>query len=254
MATPQNTAPRKIHFIQISAQRRELPITAYIAMKSAKLRNPEFDVFLHSNSQPIGRYWDLVKDYVNFETIVPPVSIHGTHIRRIEHKVDILRLLILDEHGGIYLDLDTVCLKSLAGFCQSVVVMGREDENGLCNAFIAAPPNSEFIKIWLDGYRNFHNQQWNHFSVKLPNRLGNAYPHLIAIEPPSTFFVPGPSSDSLEDLFLRVRSFPEAHIYHLWASLSKKHIGKIDRDSIFELDTTYNLAAREVVGKDRDRI
>jgi 2-polyprenyl-3-methyl-5-hydroxy-6-metoxy-1,4-benzoquinol methylase len=244
-------APRIIHFIYLSDGGEDFPFLYYIALKSAKICNPTYKVILHSNIQPSGPFWRCVEGSISLAKVDVPISIFGIEIQRIEHKVDILKLGILLDFGGVYLDLDTVCLRPFDKFLKNVAVMGQESDDGLCNAVIIAPRHATFLLKWQDGYRDFHNSQWNEFSVKLPMRIAQSCGDLIEVVPPETFFLPNYNPQSLQDLFVHTKPFPDAYIFHLWAHVSKEYTEQINIDAIYRVDTTYNVAARTVVGDDR---
>lgn len=89
----------------------------------------------------------------------------------------------LQQYGGIYLDIDTIILKSFRDASlmmqDTVLAMeakhlsithGRESDHemtpkGLCNAIIVARPQSTFVKRWLDSYEEFDYNQWADHSV-----------------------------------------------------------------------------------------
>ena len=93
-----------------------------------------------------------------------PTEVFGNPLSHFAHKADVLRLRILLETGGIYLDLDTICQRPFTPLLDGQVVMGREEVlktdgsrevSGLCNATIIAPPRSRFLELWYDAYRAF---------------------------------------------------------------------------------------------------
>ncbi len=240
--------PKIIHFIYLTEQNDcDIPFIYYLAIKSARKVNPDYDVVLHTNSVFSGKLLELIGTFARLEQVVAPDSVFGIQIHRIEHKIDVLRIQILLTSGRIYLDLDTICIKSFNALLCDKVVMGKECDVGLCNAVIISPPNSEFLQLWYDGYRNFHNEQWNEFSVMLPFSLAQENPTLIHLEPKETFFCPDYSEQGLRDLFLNLREFPEAYIYHLWGTKAKNYIEKIDCIFILHNDNTYNLVARSLI-------
>jgi hypothetical protein len=154
------------------------------------------------------------------------------------------------EFGGVYLDLDTICLRPFDRFLHRKAVMALEGGAGLCNAVIIAPRNSEFLFHWFAAYARFHNDQWSEFSVALPFNLAKAHPELIVVEPSNVFFEPSHGAAGLEQLFIKVGHFPNAHLFHLWNYVAAAHIANITVQDIFARDSTYNLAARKVLGAD----
>jgi mannosyltransferase OCH1-like enzyme len=90
--------------------------------------------------------------------------------------------LSLQEHGGIYLDIDTFILSSFkeAGLLAQDFVLGmeaqpldfeygfEEDEmspKGLCNAIIVARKGSSFLEKWIQSYEWFDPDIWSDHSV-----------------------------------------------------------------------------------------
>lgn len=89
-------------------------------------------------------------------------------------KGDIGRLAILYHYGGIYIDLDILCIKSLDNildFNSDKLYMANEpseqtmkifnDNNYLCNAFVAAPSKHPILKYAIDNIINIHKKFGN---------------------------------------------------------------------------------------------
>ena len=84
-------------------------------------------------------------------------------------KADIARLAILHHYGGIYIDLDILCLKSfnnLLDYNSNDIFFAMEpmeqtkklfnNDSVLCNAFIAAPAQHPLLKEALNNIKNLH--------------------------------------------------------------------------------------------------
>jgi len=82
-------------------------------------------------------------------------------------KADIARLAILYKYGGVYFDLDILCLKplkDLLDFNSNFAYFALEpkeqtmkilnNDNVLCNAFIASAPNNPLFKLALDSIKS----------------------------------------------------------------------------------------------------
>ena len=65
---------------------------------------------------------------------------------------DYARLVILREHGGIYLDTDMFVLKSFDDFLNNELVLGKEDNVHISAGMVAAAPRNVFIGKCLDYY------------------------------------------------------------------------------------------------------
>jgi mannosyltransferase OCH1-like enzyme len=66
-------------------------------------------------------------------------------------KADLWRYCILYHYGGIYADMDTICLGSPQLFLnESLLTIVPENETHLCNWVFSAPPKSIFLKKIID--------------------------------------------------------------------------------------------------------
>ncbi len=65
---------------------------------------------------------------------------------------DYARLIILREHGGIYLDTDMFVLKSFDDFLNNELVLGKEDEIHISAGMVASAPHNLFIDKCLEYY------------------------------------------------------------------------------------------------------
>ena len=248
-----------IHFIDLDgsgSKTKDLDLLKYLAIRSAHAVNPGYEINLHCDYVPHGLFWNLVKNF----THVIPISIKGAprfrKIERIEHKTDLLRLLILKEHGGIYLDTDVISLKRFDAIGASGLIMGKEQRYvdgpvlGLCNAVIIAPKGSQFVDLWLEAYERFHNDQWSEFSVQLPWALAQQYPELIHVEPVTSFFYPSGWPEGVYSLYGGTGDYPSAYTFHLWKSASHEYVDSLSLEKIFVENTTLNNAVRAYVEED----
>ena len=252
-AAPSETAPaipRLFHFItglDSNFGGKAFSFVHALAILSALHVNEGFVARVYYEYEPQGPYWDLAKQHVTRVPIVAPREFCGQPVEHFANRADICRLQILLEHGGIYLDIDTICQKPFAPLLDGSVVMGLEKTTdgttiGLCNATIIAPAKAAFLKLWLDSYNDF--KIWNRFAVQLPMRLAKDHPDLVRIEPNTAFFWPSWDYRGIAALFLEDNSYPEAYSFHLWESKSWEHIKHLDADSVKAIDTTYNRVAR----------
>ena len=79
------------------------------------------------------------------------------------------------EHGGIYLDMDTLCLRPFTPLLHHECVMGHQNPGGLCDATILAAPRSLFMRRWWNEYRWFrskgHDEFWDEHATGVPYQL-----------------------------------------------------------------------------------
>ena len=266
-STEQQTSspkiPRIFHFItglDANFGGRPFSFVHYMAIRSALRVNKNFRARVYYHYEPSGEYWDAVKGEVEPIRVDLPTEVFGNPVELYAHKADVLRMQVLLEHGGIYLDLDTICQRPFEPLLDGRVVMGREERSapngersvvGLCNATIIAPPNAEFLRLWYDAYREFKGgtvgDAWNKFSVQVPMALAREHPSLLRIEPASSFFWPSWDEAGIASMFAMDRAFPDAYSFHLWEGASFKFTKELDLHSVLTVDTTYNKLARRFV-------
>lgn len=263
---PANSSPkipRIFHFItglDPNFGGRPFSFVHYMAIHSALQVNKGFRAKLYYHYEPSGKYWDAIKGEVELVPVDLPTQVFGNPVQLYAHKADVLRLQILLEQGGIYLDLDTICQRPFEPLLDGRVVMGQEERLtpdgersvvGLCNATIIAPPDAEFLRLWYQTYREFKGgsigDAWNKFSVQIPMALAREHPALLRVEPASSFFWPSWDETGIASMFAMDCAFPDAYSFHLWEGESFKFTQELDRHSVLTMDTTYNKLARRFI-------
>jgi hypothetical protein len=131
----------------------------YECILSIKKNMPDYNIIIYTDNPPIENlYWqDLLKLGINFEIINVPTYFDGFELKYNQYKADVLRLEILYEKGGIYLDLDMLIIKNFENIFNSnkdfYISKETANGNGLINSFLASKPKNEFIKLWLDSFK-----------------------------------------------------------------------------------------------------
>jgi hypothetical protein len=250
--------PRKIHFIfGLDPNFAGIPFSYYhyLAVKSAKAINPTYAIILHYHYAPEqNEFWERTKELATHRQIEKvPEAAGGKKIIHNAHKADILRMKILYETGGIYLDMDTICISPFDNLLGHHCVMGIELEagkvNGLCNAVIMAMPKVGFLSMWREKVKEFDPHDWGKLGVRDPWAISRDFPYLIHIEPPESFFRTTWYSRDLADVHERVIHFERSYSLHLWESKTHDTILKnITEESVLTKDTSYNLLARKALG------
>ena len=228
--------PKIIHFIHFGYT--EFTFVHFYAIKTAYINNPTYTINLYYHKEPENnKWWIYAQEFItNMIITEPPQKIFNHELKHFAHKADVLRMQKLIEHGGIYLDIDVWTNKSYDDLLSSnkSCIMGYQAKNtnmeGLCNAVILAKPQSEFIKMWIQQYVNFNNQEWDNHSVFLPKLLSEKYPELIDIKSQSSFF---PVSWWDFDVLFKTSSennklLDNSYCIHLWEShLQEKLLNKL---------------------------
>ena len=247
--------PNKFHFIFGLSEDfggKPFNIIHYLSIKSAYDLNSPEEMFFYYTYEPSGEYWEKAKPYLTLVKVEAPSEIFGNTITHMAHKADIIRLQALYEHGGIYMDVDTICVKSFQSLLENSNVMGiqghltnPEIPYGLCNAVILAEPESEFIGAWLMHYSTFNAQLWDTHSVQLPLQISEKLDIEIIKLPYTAFHYPLHDDEGVKDMFVRDKDFPEAFVHHLWESNSWSYILDLNEEIIKTKNTTYNKIARQ---------
>ncbi len=251
--------PNQLLFISFAPM--QFSFVNYLCLKSAVVVNRPSSVVLYCDTLPEGEWWDrsrpLVTDIVRLRA---PSNIGGVPIDHPAHKSDLLRLRELYEHGGIYLDLDVLCVRPFTDLLQNKFVIGqegRETIEGLCNGVILSEPATKFCQEWLNGFdpatshwsgfrARGHDQYWNEISCRYPAYLASQMPDEVKIAPFDAFHWPTWTDAHLRWLFeVDGDTFPNAYCHHLWQSLSwDRYLKYLSPTSIRSENTNFNSLAR----------
>ncbi|HVT14682.1 MAG TPA: glycosyltransferase [Thermoanaerobaculia bacterium] len=232
----------------------------YLAVRSAAETNHPEAIRFYYKHEPRGEWWERARPYLELVPIEPPHEIHGVPVRHHAHQTDYVRLQILRHQGGIYLDMDVLCLRSFRELRSREFVLGQEGvegRHGLCNAVILAAPGAWFTEKWLEGFdpaRSHWNgfrstgwdRHWNEMAVRYPAFLARTYPARVHVLDHRAFFWPTWEDSHLRMLYLDSGlSFADSYCVHLWEQVAwERYLADLTIDSIRRVDTNFNLLAR----------
>lgn len=230
--------PNIVHFIHFVDNDEDFLFCYYISVLSCKLINSPDNIFFYYSQEPKGHWWEKTKKLVKLVKVDPPTHIGSKEIKNIAHKSDALRMCLLQHYGGIYLDTDTICVKSYRHLLSNKFVISNEITNlnenmGLCNAVVMCQPKCKFINLWSGNYEaHFQPDGWQEASTLLPYAI-YLLPEFKETEEatilgPESFL--GPSFKTLDLIFEKESEIPEDLIVlHLWNRHSKsKYLDKIN--------------------------
>jgi hypothetical protein len=278
----QDPIPNVVHFILIAEEHKEaeLDFYQYLAVKAALLRLQPEAIKIHTYAfNENNEWWQKIKHRVDLVIHEPQrylqTSDGRSHKLRLAHQTDVLRLEILREEGGIYLDTDVYALRSFSSLLQSPrdLLMGHEGggRSGLGNAVIVARPGTTFISRWLEKYHESFDDRpkmWNHHSIMVPLELAKQHPEEICRLSPSTFFWPTWSSadvalmhqpifgDELSALEKNMSQYdgamyPNQLAYHAWGNIARReYLSKLNPESLSGMQTRFNVLLREIYNTD----
>ena len=219
------------HFVfGMEKQTEELLFTHYIAVYSAYLINNPDTIYFYYHYEPYGTWYDTLKLIPNLKLVKIDIPTHigSKEIKKTAHKADWVRMNILFNSGGIYLDIDTICVKPWQHLLNKDVVLGKEIPNGICNAIMCTKRKSDFFKLWLDKYESHFNPNgWREASIELPEKLSKNFPDLLTLKEADVFFLP--NYNKTHKIFVDNNEIPKNIIsLHLWETFSLKYMKNIN--------------------------
>lgn len=239
--------PNVVHFIYFSGPNsREFGYLNYLAVKTAHdVQKPDV-IFMHYNVEPVENpHWNRMKKYVELVQVDPPKNFMGAELKYVQYQADVVRLQILLDVGGIYLDTDILMLKPLTPLMNRDCVMGGEgyvdrQQNlntsdvskigSVSNAVIMAAPKNKFIKEWLEKLpQALSSGVWAHHAVVLPLDLYKADSSSFYLEKVESF-VPFDFRNSyiFGDDYQDLLKLKDSYTIHMWETIWADEVRKID--------------------------
>jgi len=132
--------PKIIHIIWIGDQSKKPAQCIDTWIK----KNPEYEVKVWGNNQVQGTNW---KNYRQLHDMLIKKDFAGAS--------DVMRYEILYEHGGVYVDADTYCIKPLEDWlldCEAFASWEQElvRNNLIANTVMGSVPGAEAMKMCMD--------------------------------------------------------------------------------------------------------
>lgn len=256
--------PLQFHFCWFNAPEKRggkpFSYASYLCLLSAIKAHPEATFNFYHDQEVGGEWFPRLEPRLNLHRMDPPKEIFGQPLKRVEHQADIVRLRVLQEQGGIYLDTDVFVCRSFLPLLQHQFVMGIEERQGLCNGVILSEPDSPFVREWLAAYHpdsqregaGFDPDGWAEMSVRFPEILARSFPDYITVLPKEAFHDPMGDIHGLRDLFENPDYVNEASFaQHLWASQSwSRYLDPMTPDLVLKAPGYFYRLARTVLSKE----
>jgi len=177
-----NTIPNIVHYIYgLKEQNEEFPFLFYYGILSNILINNPIKIFFHYTYLPHGYWWNKIQNYLTLNYInFNNLEFNGEKVKSYAHKSDYIRLMLLYKYGGIYYDIDTLCVKSHNFLLKEYdLVLGIQEKyknnyDLIGNAIMMCKKGNTFIKSIIEQYSDhFKNDEWTSASLFLPTKLYN---------------------------------------------------------------------------------
>lgn len=267
------TIPRTAHFVfGLRDEPEPFHLVHYLAIRSClDVVQPE-RVYVHCHHLPFGPYWDLLEPLVRVERVGPVEAVSRFEysdpaVARYSyaHQADFVRLDVLEAHGGLYADLDTLFVAPIPdALWREQFVIGREadvvdprtreEKPALSNALLMSAPRSRFVDAWRAEISTALDGTWANHSCFLAHDLASRLPGAVHIEPQRTFHAfettPAGLSRLLESNEKDLDGVVSIHLSaHLWwdddrRDFSRVHAGMVSEEWVRRAPVTYATAAR----------
>jgi hypothetical protein len=268
--------PKILHFTWlVPAAGREFNVHHMASVRSAHFYNPDFKIKFHCNELPASSYFEDIKDIIEVNFVDTPEEVFGIPIKYMAMKADVLRLRILIEEGGVYQDPDVIAMRSYEDLLNNEVCLGYELSPklnfrqvlhflrtlnfdvikykfripvGLCSGFIMTEKKSIFITDWYEGYRNFNNEDWSYFPVKLPYIMYKTRKYNIHTISPYQAHFPSCAPEDLKIIFEKTLVIKDKYFLHTWESKSyQTYLMPLTKEKILAADNTYCNAIKKFI-------
>jgi len=232
VSVPAPMIPNILHFIfGLEEQTKDLLFCYYLSVLSAYVVNKPDTIYFYYHYEPKGIYWEKLKKIPSLvlQSVDLPTHFGDKPILETAHRADKVRMEVLYDRGGIYMDIDTISVRPYKSLLQNKVVLSIEnkEDNTICNAIMMTIPKSDFFTVWLKNYEiNFSPYKRGGSSNQLPGLIAKNYASLLTLKEQGTFF--NPSWRNTEKIFVEDYPIPEELVtLHLWESCTIKYVSDI---------------------------
>lgn len=130
-----------VHFISLAGN--PLVYTDYLAVATAAAVYPGSQIIVWVDKNiPFSRWGKQVFGLARQAVVPLDLSRISCSLGRLARQSDFLRYSILYRYGGLYLDTDTICVKSIVDLPTAGLVIGEETAEGLLNNAIMYAPTA----------------------------------------------------------------------------------------------------------------
>lgn len=127
LAPVGESIPKIVHFIYgLRDPNPQLDLIHYLAIKSAHdIIKPE-KIMFHYHYMPTGNNFERARHMLTLNKVDLVEQVFDRPVSHYAHRADVVRLQVLEQYGGIYLDLDVISLKPIDKLLDREFVMAQE--------------------------------------------------------------------------------------------------------------------------------
>lgn len=248
------SVPNVVHYIWYADTPKPLKFHHLLSVLSAyQVIKPQAILF-HTNAEPIGDYWQRVKNVPSLKVVhrKPSLCLFGYVIKVPYYETsssNVDRLRVLYESGGIYLDLDVLVTKPFDDLRRYPCTVGLESSDRVCGGVVICARDAPFLTLWINSYLDdYRVTTWAYNSGKVPYHLWRRYPHLVHVEKRSMH---RPNYRQLEKIYgADIVNWEDNYSVHLWYRVWKK--SKLYKEepneiNIRTMNSTFGQIARRIL-------
>ena len=195
--------PRIVHFAKTDAEFTFMNWVVVLA--TIKYLSPDV-IYMHQFglSRPRGCWWRLIRPHVRLRYFSYSGYLNGLYVPYPEHISDVIRIVVIAQTGGIYMDLDSLPVRPFGDLWNKELVLGRQAHGAITSAVFMAKPGSCFACVLEQQVFATYDGGWV-----------SAGPALV------------------DHLLETARCFPEATVLGSWAFFAFDFRGSIPFRSLF---------------------
>ncbi|KAL4235990.1 hypothetical protein ACF0H5_004378 [Mactra antiquata] len=179
----EQRVPNVVHYVWY--KRGELSFVPFLSLLGV-IRFVKPCVIVFHGAAPYGKYWDAFT-YLWPRVILlkrkAPTTIFNKPLGYVEHASDIMRIEALINYGGIYMDTDTILVKSVDKLRNYSCVMSEQSSGLMGSAFVMSEKNGTFVNKWMNGYKYYYIPgKYVYNAMVYPKKLKLRYKDHIHVE------------------------------------------------------------------------
>ena len=256
--TGSGDVPRLVHFIQIGDSMRFMHWLA--VMSAIQFIRPDL-VMVHYlggrttcwsrriRAHPLVVFKELTADLI-------PTRVNGVVISKPAHRSDFLRMNLLWQYGGVYMDSDAIITKSFHPLMRWEAVVSYQVGKYVGSGLIVSRSRSCFICSFARHACNNFNGGWITHSVWALTQMvmteRHLFPRIKVLKYPEGFFPFSYTPSFLDQLFKKPAKqvrFNTSQVYtlHLYNKISSSHTKAITYDWIQNQSSPVALALQHIL-------
>jgi hypothetical protein len=127
LAPTGSSIPKIVHFVYgLRGPNPTLDLIHYTAIKSAYDVLKPAAIMFHYHYMPTGANFERARHMLTLHQVPLVETVFGRPVSHYAHRADVVRLQVLEEYGGIYLDLDLISLKPVDHLLDREFIMAQE--------------------------------------------------------------------------------------------------------------------------------